>query len=177
MKDNPEQQDTANIGRYMIIGMWVTAMVLGTVLINLHLERERNPNNNLVTSLNGQQRSITLQRSRNGHYLVTGRINGTEAEFLVDTGATSVSIPVNIAQAAGLPRGAEFPVNTANGVGRVYATEVSELQIGDFLVRDAIAHINPGLSGEVLLGMSVLRNFELELRDDQLIIRDPSPGN
>ncbi len=167
------QEEQARIGRYMIIAMWVIGLGLGTLLLNNYLERQRNPNNEVITSLDGDKRSITLKRGRYGHYIVTGTINGAEVDFLVDTGATSVSIPVEFADRAGLIRGTEISVVTANGIGRAYQTKIDQLRIGDLEIRNATAHINPGLSDEVLLGMSVLKNFELVQRGEQLVIREP----
>ena len=131
------------------------------------------PQQQVVTSFDGEKRSITLQRGRYGQYLVSGTINGAEADFLVDTGASSVSIPVDIADSAGLTRGAPISISTANGIGTAYRTKIDYLKIGDLEIRNATAHINPGLSDEVLLGMSILKNYELVQRGDQLVIREP----
>ncbi len=157
----------------MIIIMWVVVMVLGTLLINNYLEQQRNPNNQVVTSIDGDKRSISLQRGRYGHYRVTGTINDAEADFLVDTGATSVSIPEDVAARAGLVKGAEIVISTANGNGIAYQTRIDKLRLGDLEVRNATGHINPGLSGQVLLGMSVLQHYELVQRGNQLVIREP----
>jgi len=72
-----------------------------------------------------------------------------------------------------LQRGAAISINTANGIGTAYRTRVEQLRIGDIEIRNATAHINPGLSDEVLLGMSVLEKFELVQRGETLIIREP----
>lgn len=157
----------------MIIGMWVVGLALAVLLANNWLERSRNPNNAVVTSVEDGKRSITLKRSTGGHYLVTGTINDAKIDFLVDTGASSVSIPAAFADKIGLQRGAEFSIITANGIGKAYKTKIKALRLGDLEVRNATAHINPGLSGEVLLGMSVLKNYELIQRGDTLTIREP----
>ena len=157
----------------MIIGMWVVGLALAVLLANNWLERSRNPNNAVVSSIDGGKRSITLKRSSGGHYLVTGTINGSRIDFLVDTGASSVSIPAGFADHIGLQRGTEFPIRTANGIGTAYETRIDTLRLGDLEVRNATAHINPGLSGEVLLGMSVLQHYELVQRGDTLTIREP----
>ncbi len=173
MKDQQPQDDETRIGHYMVVAMWVVGLALGTLLVNNYLEKQRNPNNKVVTSIDGDKRSITLERGRYGHYLVTGTINGAKADFLVDTGASSVSIPVEIANNAGLERGPEISISTANGIRKAYRTEIDQLRIGDLEIRNATAHINPGLTGDVLLGMSVLQNYELVQRGDQLVIREP----
>lgn len=157
----------------MVMGMWATAIALAVLLVNQQLERNRNPNNRVITSSENGKRSITLERSRYGHYLVTGTINNAEVDFLVDTGASSVSIPAVFADKIGLQRGAPIQISTANGISVAYQTRIDSLQIGDLEVRNATAHINPGLSDEVLLGMSVLKHYELVQRDGTLVIREP----
>lgn len=146
---------------------------LAIFLINQRLERQRNPNNQVVTSSIDGKRSIELQRSRFGQYLVTGSINNSEVDFLVDTGASSVSIPATFADRIGLQRGSPIQIYTANGIGTAYQTRINTLRIGALEVRNVTAHINPGLTDEVLLGMSILKNYELIQRGDRLIIREP----
>lgn len=170
---NKVKDDEARIGQYMIVGMWVVGLAIGTLLINQYLEQQHNPNNQVVTSIDGDKRSISLQRGRYGHYRVTGTINGAEADFLVDTGATSVSIPEEVAYRAGMEYGSKITISTANGTRVAYRTVIDSLRIGDLEVQNATAHINPGLSGEVLLGMSVLKHYELSQKGDQLVIREP----
>jgi len=172
-QDDQPKDDETRIGHYMIVAMWIVGLALGTLLLNNYLEKQRNPNNKVVTSFDGEKRSITLQRGRYGQYLVSGTINGAKADFLVDTGASSVSIPVEIADNAGLTRGAPISISTANGIGTAYRTKIDYLKIGDLEIRNANAHINPGLSDEVLLGMSILQNYELVQRGNQLVIREP----
>jgi len=157
----------------MMIGMWVIAFAMAVMLVNRSLERSRNPNNHVLTAVDGGKRSITLQQSRYGHYVVTGRINGHAIDFLVDTGATSVSIPDDFARRINLRRGTPITIDTANGLSTAYATRVDSLGIGELEIRNATAHINPGLSNEALLGMSVLKHFELVQRGNVLIIREP----
>jgi len=170
---NKEEREQHSIGRYMIIGMWVVGLALATLLLNNWLEKQRNPNNAVVTSLAGDKRQITLQRGRHGHYLLTGQINGYSVDFLIDTGATSVSIPADFAERIGLHRGTPIKISTANGISTAYKTRIDSLQMGELEVRNATAHINPGLSDEVLLGMSVLKHYELVQRGETLIIREP----
>lgn len=162
-----------SIGKYMMVAMWVLVLGLAVFLVNQRIERQRNPNNQVVTSSVDGKRSIELQRSRFGQYLVTGSINNAKVDFLVDTGASSVSIPADFADRIGLPRGTPIQISTANGIGVAFETRVAQLRIGDLEVRNVTAHINPGLSDEVLLGMSILKHYELVQRGDSLIIREP----
>ena len=157
----------------MMMAMWVLILALATLAINRWLERRNNPNHQVVTSIDAGKRSISLRRGRHGHYLLTGFINGAEATFLIDTGATNISVPVDIAQRAGLQRGAPITISTANGYSTAYRTRIDSLTMGELEFRNASAHINPGLSDAVLLGMNVLQHYELVQRGDTLIIREP----
>lgn len=148
-------------------------MVLATWLLHQHQEKLRNPNNEVITSTDGSKRSITLQRDRHAQYLVTGFVNNARTEFLVDTGASSVSIPEEVAKRAGLVRKQKITTSTANGFGTAYITDIDVIRIGELEVRNPEGHINPGLSDYVLLGMSVLQNYQLEQVGDELIIREP----
>ena len=57
-----------------------------------------------------------MQRDRSGHYVVPGTVNGVEAEFLLDTGATDVAIPPALAERLKLRRGPEVEIRTASDI-------------------------------------------------------------
>jgi aspartyl protease family protein len=62
-------------------------------------------------------------------------------------------------------------VTTANGTVPVYATRLDEMRIGDIVVHDIRATINPHTSDDfVLLGMSFLQHLEFSQRNGQLIL-------
>jgi hypothetical protein len=46
---------------------------------------------------------IGLQRAADGHFHWPGRVNGSAVDFLVDTGATSTTLPAALAHSADLP--------------------------------------------------------------------------
>jgi aspartyl protease family protein len=105
-------------------------------------------------------RNIVLTKDRNGHFAVDARVDGRRLEFMVDTGASHIAIPMREAARLGIfPRPSEFTVrvNTANGVTKAAMVQLRTVEIGDILVRDvpAIVHPDEGLSVN-LLGMSFL---------------------
>ena len=51
---------------------------------------------------------VTIKQSRDGSYLTKGEVNGQQMNFVVDTGATSVVIPLDLAREMGLPLGVEI---------------------------------------------------------------------
>jgi len=136
------------------------------------LQQQLNPNQSLSTIQTDSYQQVTLKRNRHGHYLLNGLINEKEVTFLVDTGATTTSIPARLATKLGLSKGYRFNVQTANGNSFAYSTKVNSLKLGDIEFNNITASLNPGLQGnEILLGMNVLKHIELVQRGDTLILR------
>lgn len=157
----------------MITLAWLLALALLTLVFNHWLEGQRNPNAQLTR--NGTEQGLAevrLVRNRYGHYVATSHINGHEAEVLLDTGATDVSIPGTLAKRLELLPGAAVPVHTANGIIEVYVTTVPQIALGSIVIKDVAAHINPHIRGDaVLLGMSFLKHLEFTQRGDTLTLR------
>ncbi|WP_162560120.1 retropepsin-like aspartic protease family protein [Methylotetracoccus oryzae] len=118
---------------------------------------------------------LALSPQANGNYLTRGTINGRAVRFLIDTGASFVTVPERLKGALGLSRGTYFKVRTANGVVGNYATRIEQLSIGPLALREVPGALNPHDSDDtVLLGMSALRGFELMQSHGQLILRQPA---
>ena len=176
MKDEPTEHSGQRIGRGMYIAMWLVVLALLTMGFNHWLERERNPNRNPqgLVSADGAL-EVTLQRSRHGHYLASGYINGQPVTFLLDTGASDVSIPAAVASRLGLERGAPRQYRTANGIVTAYLTQLHRVELGPLELAGVRASINPHMDGEeILLGMSFLRELEMIQRGDSLTLRQPT---
>jgi len=133
------------------------------------LQARTNPNQALQIAPGTE---LVLKRSRDGHYVFPGSINGRPVNFLLDTGATLVSVPAHLASELGLEAGAHQQSITANGTVVTRATRLEVLAFGPFDLRGVPASINPGMAGkQVLLGMSVLKHLEFSQRGDTLILR------
>ena len=133
------------------------------------LQARDHPNRDLQIALGSE---VVLKRSRDGHYIFPGTINGRPVSFLLDTGATLVSVPAHRAEELGLAAGVHQKSVTANGMVVTRATRVEALAFGPFVMRGVPASLNPGMAGDqVLLGMSVLKHLEFTQRGDTLILR------
>ena len=166
--------DTQRIGTMMVIGTWVVLLGLLTWFAHVWYQRAENPNRTVYVGEISGQRFVQLKANRSGHYIATGSINGVEVDFLLDTGATSVSVPQGVADRIGLQPGLSFPVITANGTASVFSTDLSTVGLGVFERQNVQGHINPHMQGEkVLLGMSFLRHFDLSTSNDTLTISIP----
>ena len=168
-----QHQQQKKIGSLMLAAMWLGIfLILGIFFADI-LDRQNNPNQNLQTSLlEGDIRELVLQRNRQGHYVADGSINGQAVVFMLDTGATDVSIPSEIAKKLQLKAGAGATYQTANGPVRVALTRLEQISLGALTLHDIRATINPGFkSQQILLGMSFLKHLEFTQRGNTLTLR------
>jgi aspartyl protease family protein len=166
-------ENSGRIGAVMTVLAWIVVLGLLTALFNGWMEKLDNPNQQVRTELRADGvREVVLRQNRAGHYVANGDINGQRVTFLLDTGATSVSVPASVAERLGLKRGAPLRANTANGVVTTYSTRLDQVRLGDIELNNVRADINPHMrSDDVLLGMSFLRKLEFTQRDRELTIR------
>jgi len=166
------EHSTKKLGMMFTLSGWIIGFLLLALIFSKILDQQTNPNQSVATSQSSQFQQIVLQRNRYGHYVFDGEINGKPVTFLVDTGATTTSIPVNLQKYLQLKAGPAFNVSTANGVATAYMTRLDELKMGEIRLTDIKASLNPGLpDDDILLGMNVLKRMELVQRGDSLIIR------
>lgn len=156
----------------MIFAAWIGVAALLTALFNGYLERLHNPNQTVETRTESNVRQVVLTRNRQGHYVATGSINGSPTDFLLDTGATDVAVPGELAARLGLERGPAIRAHTANGEVVAYVTVLREVALGGIALRDVRASIIPQMTGDnVLLGMTFLKHLELVQRGPKLTLR------
>lgn len=175
MQNDPEQKQQKRIGTIMIVLMWIALLVLLAYVFHDVLDNKRNPNQALVTRHDGSIREVELKRNGYGHYVANGEINGQAVEFMLDTGATAVVVPADLAQRLGLEYGMPIDMQTANGVIRGYMTKLRQVSVGDIRLENISAYINPQeQADDVLLGMSFLKKIEFTQRSDTLILKQAS---
>lgn len=163
--DNPHRA----LGRGMAFA--ASLLLLGVLwfYFSQALDARDNPNRGLAVAPGTE---LVLKRGGHGHYVFPGEINGRPVTFLLDTGATLVSVPAHLADELGLVAGAPQISITANGTVNTRATRIGTLAFGPFVVRDVPASLNPGMADDqILLGMSVLKQLEFTQRGDTLVLR------
>ena len=157
----------------MTIAMWVVVLGLMTMFFQSWQDKQYNPNQqaSLIRDSEGA-RELVLQRNRFGHYVASGTINNVPVVFLLDTGASDISVPADLAEEIGLKRGRAMVYQTANGEIKVFATTLATVDLGGIVLQQVRASINPNMQGdEVLLGMSFLKHLEFTQRGDTLTLR------
>lgn len=158
------------MGRGMTVLFWVLVLGGGTLLFSGVLGGGDGGGRVEAVVRDGTA-EVRLQADRSGHYVAEGTINGEPVPMLLDTGATSVVVPVDLAERIGLKRGPQVPVETANGRAEVWLTRIDDLRLGTLQFRNVRAAIAPGLEGQVLLGMSALGSVEMNQSGGELVIR------
>jgi aspartyl protease family protein len=113
---------------------------------------------------------VVIPRSRDGHYYIRGAIGGHAVDFMVDTGASIVSISRSVARQANLPAG--IPANFSTAGGAV-AGEIVPGQIVDAggITIEGLS-VGVGVHGDIgLLGQNFLRNVDILQLEDKMVLR------
>jgi aspartyl protease family protein len=115
---------------------------------------------------------IVLTAGTGGHFLTPGAINGRPTQFLVDTGATSVSMSVQEAERLGIDykKGQLGRSSTANGTVTTYLVKLASVRIGDVEIYDVDGNVVPAGMPYILLGNSFLTRFQMTRQNDQLVL-------
>ena len=149
--------------------VWLVIIAAAAWFFRGYLEGEHNPNRAPQVTGSGE---IVLKRNRAGHYVAGGAINGHPVTFLVDTGATQIAVPRELADQLGLKRGLPVELMTAAGPARGYMTKLRSVDLASLHLEDANAIVAEAMHPEmVLLGMNFLRHLEITQRGDELILR------
>ena len=167
-----QQTPGKRAGRVLMVLAWCAALFLATRFFGQWEARQENPNV-VVNSEQGEGFiEVKLVSNRQGHFVASGQINGQPVDFMLDTGATDVSIPAEMARQLKLEEGFGVTLSTANGLSQGYRTRIDRLQVGDIVLRDVRALVAPGLGGkQVLLGMSALNKLEFTQRGGTMLLR------
>ncbi len=107
---------------------------------------------------------ITMTADNQGHFYTTGTINGVSVRFLVDTGATMISLGATDARRVGLDfnRGQKGMTQTANGQVVVSKIQLDTVRIGDVTLHNVDALVHQTEMPMALLGMSFLNRMEMQ---------------
>jgi aspartyl protease family protein len=118
--------------------------------------------------------SLTLTASENGSFYTMGTINGANATFLIDTGASDIVLSPADAQHAGIDISRldySRMFETAHGSGRGAPTTIDQLSIGPITLRNVHVTINETPMETSLLGITFLQSLEsFEIRGDKLTL-------
>jgi len=153
-------------GHLFWTAVWIAVIGVGYVVT----ERLTAPPPAAHALVDGRQ-EIVVAAARDGHYYLNGAINGVPVRFMIDTGASYVSVGAAFARTAGLPEGLPGYFSTANGTveGRVVKNQTVRADV--FELSGLTVAVMPAHGGDGLLGQNFLRHFEVSQVDGTLRLR------
>ena len=107
--------------------------------------------------------SLHIHMGPDGHFWVEGKIDGTSARFLVDSGATITALSEEVARQAGLDIDVDGPgmaMQTANGAVMARRALVTELELGPIRADDLPVVVSARFNGVNVLGMNFLSRLK-----------------
>jgi len=121
----------------------------------------------------GAQRAAIVSDGK-GHFFAMAVVNGVSIRFLVDTGATLVTIGSADARRAGVNylSGERIVLQTANGLASAYHVKFDTVRLGEIVLNNVDGVVVEGnlLGGSGLLGMSFLNRTEMRRESDTLTL-------
>ena len=107
---------------------------------------------------------VILTADGQGHFVTTGTVNGNSVRFLVDTGASMISLGASDARRLGLdPRkGRQGISQTANGQTQISIVKLDQVRVGGIVLHQVDAAIHSTDMPVALLGMSFLNRMEMQ---------------
>lgn len=122
-----------------------------------------------------ESRAVQIYPVRGNMYAIVGSINGFPVNFIVDTGATFVSMNERHARRLGIDfavEGRPAMAQTASGVVKVYIVTLKRVKVGEIELTNVEGSVHQGnFPTEVLLGMSFLGRLDIKREDGVLELR------
>ena len=153
-------------GALGIVAFWLVVMAA----LYWAMDRWQQPRQARVTA----EGVLELPRQADGHFRVAGTVNGEPVLFMVDTGASIVSVSEALAQRAGLRGGEPASFNTANGVrtGRIVRAASVSLQGGTRVENLRVGvGLQVGDDSQGLLGQNFLQHFDIQIERERMLLR------
>ena len=107
-------------------------------------------------------------------FRIHGSINNFSAQFLIDTGASSIALNSNTAKRIGLKyrQGTPMQASTASGIAKGYRVTLNKVKIGHIQLYNIDAVVLEGaFPTEVLLGQTFLSRIHMTRDGDKMKLR------
>lgn len=121
----------------------------------------------------GAAATLSLNPDSRGHYRTEGSINGAYVNFVVDTGATLVSMGAADAKRAGIDfrSGQATTAVTSAGNVRAWKVRIDSIKVGSITLHGVDGVVMENDLPMILLGMSFLSRMEIKQDGETLILR------
>jgi len=161
----PKETSSRQTGLIPMLLFWFAVMGLVYGLMTYYLKPKQ-----AQVLANGD---LVIPRAQDGHFYTPGSVNGREVMFLVDTGASLVSVSEPLAQAAGVNGGVPTTFQTANGERSGRVASGVDVAVGPLRVSNVKVGVGLSLGddNQALLGQSFLSKFDISLGQNQMVLR------
>jgi len=126
-------------------------------------------------AITSRPNELIVTASEDGHFYVNGKANGKRVRFMIDTGASDITLGPQTASRIGIDlKSLQFTqrYRTANGIGLGAPYWLKSFSIGSFGFAKTKVSINKTDLSHSLLGMSFLERLQsFEFRGDKLFLR------
>lgn len=115
---------------------------------------------------------MVLHKSSDGHFFTTGYINGKAVKFIVDTGASAVSMGEKTAQKIGIDyktKGKPAIIRTANGLAKAWSVRLKTVRVKDVTLNNVEGIVSTDMPF-VLLGNSFLGRFNMQTQNEMMVL-------
>ena len=121
----------------------------------------------------GGPATAVLTADGKGHFITSGNINGASVRFIVDTGASLISLGASDARRVGVDvsKGQPGRTQTANGVVGITQVKLDTVRVGDIVLNNVDASILENDMPVVLLGMSFLNRMEMQRSGNTMTLK------
>jgi aspartyl protease family protein len=116
---------------------------------------------------------VVLKADSRGHFVTMGAVNGVSIQFMIDTGATLVSLGLSDALRLGIDpsKGQRGLSSTANGLAPVTKVKLDSVRIGALTLHNVDALIGQTDMPYALLGMSFLNRMEMQREGNTMTLK------
>lgn len=123
----------------------------------------------------GPEHTVVITRASDGHFAVRARVDHAATTFMLDTGASFVTLTPRDAARAGVDAGSldfSTPIRTANGEIKAATVTIDTLQVGSIERHKVAALVAPPDSlDQSLLGLSFLNTLHgYAISGDRLVL-------
>lgn len=120
--------------------------------------------------------SVSFKRSLNNHFMIDALVNGVKINFLLDTGASFVTLTGEDARSLGVDTSKLYYgmiTSTANGNSSAAYFNIKEFKVGEITINNLNATISKSGLDQSLLGMSFLNRLSsYEVSKDTLTLKN-----
>jgi aspartyl protease family protein len=116
--------------------------------------------------------SVTIKADPRGMFWTEGQVNGGNVRFLVDTGATTITLSAGDARRLGIDylKGPRGLVQTAAWMTVSYKVTLDSVRVGNIAINQVDALVIEAGPPFVLLGMSFLNRTEMKREGETMVL-------